>query len=239
MPELIVSVNHVASLRRRHNDHQPDPAAAAVLAELAGAGGIAVRFTADRRFVNDRDVRVLREIVQGRFVLGMPPSSEMMGMALDVKPDEVVLIPDRPDEATPDGGLDLVLDHADIRDTIATLRDSGIPVFLLTDPDPEHIKLAHRLKVDEVEIHTAAYAGHALPATRERLKDRLLDAAKIAAKLKLRIAAGAGLGYATARAIGRMREVETCIIGHSIMARALLVGMETAVREMIILLEGT
>ena len=203
MPELVVSVNHVAALRRQPNDPHPDPAAVAVLAELAGAAGIAVRFTADRRFVNDRDVRVLREIVQGRFVLGMPPSSEMMGMALDVKPDEVVLIPDRPDEATPDGGLDLVLDHADIRDTIATLRDSGIPVFLLTDPDPEHIKLAHRLDVDGVQIHTAAYAGHA-----------------------------------TARAVGQMPEVEACIVGHSIMARALLVGIDTAVREMIILLEG-
>jgi pyridoxine 5-phosphate synthase len=238
MPELVVSVNHVVSLRRRSNDHHPDPAAVAVLAELAGAAGIAVRFTADRRFVNDRDVRVLREIVQGRFVLGMPPSSEMMGMALDVKPDEVVLIPDRPDEATADGGLDLVLDHADVRDTIATLRDSGIPVFLLTDPDPEHIKLAHGLNVDGVQIHTAAYAGHALPATREKLKARLLDAVKIGAKLKLRIAAGGGLGYATARAIGQMPEVETCIIGHSIVARALLVGTETAVREMIILLDG-
>lgn len=238
MPELVVSVNHVAALRRQPNDPHPDPAAVAVLAELAGAAGIAVRFTADRRFVNDRDVRVLREIVQGRFVLGMPPSSEMMGMALDVKPDEVVLIPDRPDEATPDGGLDLVLDHADIRDTIATLRDSGIPVFLLTDPDPEHIKLAHRLDVDGVQIHTAAYAGHALPATRERLKARLVDAVKIGAKLKLRIAGGGGLGYATARAVGQMPEVETCIVGHSIMARALLVGIDTAVREMIILLEG-
>lgn len=238
MPDLVVSVNHVARLRRRHNDNHPDPAAAAVLAELAGAAGIAVRFTEDRRYVNDRDVRVLREIVQGRFVLGIPPSSEMMGMALDVKPDEVVLMPDRPEEASAEGGLDLVLDQADIRDTIATIRDSGIPVFLLTDPDPELIKLAHRLNVDGVQIHTAAYAGQVLPSTRERLRARLVDAAKIAAKLKLRVALGSGLGYDTARPLGRLHEVETCIIGHSIMARALLVGMETAVREMVILLEG-
>ena len=238
MPDLVVSVNHVAALRQGHNDKHPDPAAAAVLAELAGAVGIAVRFTGDRRYVNDRDIRVLREIVKGRFILGMAPTSEMMGMALDVKPDEVILIPEHPEEATPSGGLDLILDRAEINDTIATIRDSGIPVFLLIDPDPDHIKIAQRLNVDGVQIHTAAYAGDALPSTRKRLLARLVDAAKIAVKLKLRVAAGAGLGYTTARAVGQLSEVETCIIGHSIMARALMVGIETAVREMIILLEG-
>ena len=238
MPDLVVNVNRVAAMRQRHNDNHPDPAAAAVLAELAGAVGIAVRFTGDRRYVNYRDIRVLREIVQGRFILGMAPTSEMMGMALDVKPDEVILIPEHPEEATTDGGLDLILDRSEINDTIATIRDSGIPVFLLTDPDPEHIKIAHRLNVDGVQIHTASYAGDALPSTRERLLARLVDATKIAAKLKLRVAAGSGLGYTTARAMGKLSEVETCVIGHSIVARALLVGMETAVREMIILLEG-
>ena len=238
MPDLVVSVNHVAALRQGHNDKHPDPAAAAVLAELAGAVGIAVRFTGDRRYVNDRDIRVLREIVKGRFILGMAPTSEMMGMALDVKPDEVILIPEHPEEATPSGGLDLILDRAEINDTIATIRDSGIPVFLLIDPDPDHIKIAHRLNVDGVQIHTAAYAGDALPSTLKRLLARLVDAAKIAVKLKLRVTAGSGLGYTTARAVGQLSEVETCIIGHSIMARALMVGIETAVREMIILLEG-
>jgi pyridoxine 5-phosphate synthase len=237
MPDLVVSVNHVAALRQGHNDKHPDPAAAAVLAELAGAVGIAVRFTGDRRYVNDRDIRVLREIVKGRFILGMETPSEMMGMALDVKPDEVILIPEHPEEATPSGGLDLILDRAEINDTIATIRDSGIPVFLLIDPDPDHIKIAHRLNVDGVQIDTAAYAGDALPSTRKRLLARLVDAAKIAVKLKLRVAAGSGLGYTTARAVGQLSEVDTCIIGHSIMARALMVGIETAVREMIILLE--
>lgn len=237
MPDLVVNVDPVALLRRRHNARQPDPAAAAVLAELAGAVGIAVRFREDRRTVNDRDVRVLREIVQGRFVLGLAPTPEMMGMALDVKPDEVILMPEHPEDATTEGGLNLILDRSDISDTIATIRDSGIPVFLLTDPDPEHIKIAHRLNVDGVQIHTTSYAGDALPSTRERLLARLVDATKIATKLKLRVAAGSGLDYASARAIGRLGEIETCIIGHSIMARALLVGIETAVREMIILLE--
>jgi len=237
MADLVVNVDHVASLRRHPNDKHPDPAAAAVLAELAGAVGIAVHLTSDRRYTNDRDIRVLREIVTGRLVLGMPPTSEMMGMALDVKPDEVILIPGRPVDATNEGGLDLILDRSEISETIATIRDSGIPVFLLTDPDPEHIKIGHRLNVDGVQINAAAYAGDALPATRERLLARLVDATKIAAKLKLRVAAGAGLDYATARAVGKLSDVETCIIGHSIVARALMVGMESAVREMIILLE--
>jgi pyridoxine 5-phosphate synthase len=239
MADLVVNVDHVAALRRHPNDKHPDPAAAAVLAELAGAVGIAVHLTNDRRHTNDRDIRVLREIVKGRFVLGMAPTSEMMGMALDVKPDDVVLIPGRPVDATSEGGLDLILDRSEISETIATIRDSGIPVFLLTDPDPEHIKIGHRLNVDGVQINTAAYAGDALPATRERLLARLVDAVKIAAKLKLRVAAGTGLDYATARAVGRLDEVETCIIGHSVVSRALMVGMESAVREMIILLEGS
>ncbi|MDJ0809596.1 MAG: pyridoxine 5'-phosphate synthase [Desulfobacterales bacterium] len=237
MPDLIVNVDHTAAFRNLTPGRQPDPVGVAVMAEVAGAVGVSARFTEDRRQISDRDIRVLRETVQGRFSLGVAPTPEMMGLVLDVKPDEVVLIPDRPEEASAEGGLDLILDRTEITDTITTIRDSGIPVFLFVDPDPEHVKSAHRLNADGVQINTGIYAGHASPDTRERMLARIVDTVKVAARLKLRIWAGHGLDYQTCRPLGEMTEVEACVIGHSLMARALLTGIETAVREMIIALE--
>ncbi len=237
MPDLIVNVDRAAAFRNLTPGRQPDPVSVAVLAELAGAVGISARFTEDRRHISDRDIRVLRETVQGRFSLGVAPTPEMMGLVLDVKPDEVVLIPDRPEEASAEGGLDLILDRSEITDTIATIRESGIPVFLFVDPEPEHVKAAHRLNADGVQLNTGIYAGHASPVTRERLLARIVDVAKVAARLKLRVLAGHGLDYQTCRPLGTLEEIEACIIGHSLMARALMTGIETAVREMVIALE--
>ena len=237
MPDLIVNVDHAAAFRNLTPGRQPDPVSVAVLAEVAGAVGISARFSEDRRQISDRDIRVLRETVQGRFSLGVAPTPEMMGLVLDVKPDEVVLIPDRAEEASTEGGLDLILDRTEITDTITTIRDSGIPVFLFVDPEAEHVKAAHRLNADGVQINTGIYAGHASPATRERLLARIVDTAKVAARLKLRVLAGHGLDYQTCRPIGDLAEIEGCVIGHSLMARALMTGIETAVREMIIALE--
>ena len=166
-----------------------------------------------------------------------PGPGYTMGLALDIKPDLVTLMPEKPEEATSEGGLDLVLDRGEIGDTIATIRDGGIPVYLLVDPEPEQIKRAHRLNADGVQLHTAAYAGRASARTRDRLRDRLEDAAKVAAKLRLQVLAGGRLNYGNASAVGRIREIGACVIGHSIVSRALLTGMETAVRDMLILLE--
>ncbi len=237
MPDLIVNVDFAAAFRNLTPGRQPDPVSVAVLAEVAGAVGISARFTEDRRQIGDRDIRVLRETVQGRFSLGVAPTPEMMGLVLDVKPDEVVLIPDRPEEASSEGGLDLILDRSEITDTITTIRDSGIPVFLFVDPDPEHVKAAHRLNADGVQINAGIYAGHASPATRERLLARIVDAAKVAARLRLRVLAGRRLDYQTCRPLGALEEIEACIVGHSLMARALMTGIETAVREMVIALD--
>ncbi len=237
MPDLIVNVDRAAAFRNLTPGRQPDPVSVAVLAELAGAVGISARFTEDRRQISDRDIRVLRETVQGRFSLGVAPTPEMMGLVLDVKPDEVVLIPDRPEEASAEGGLDLILDRSEITDTITTIRDSGIPVFLFVDPEPEHVKAAHRLNADGVQLNTVIYAGHASPATRERLLARIVDVVKVAARLNLRVLAGRSLDYQTCRPLGALEELEACIIGHSLMARALMTGIETAVREMVIALE--
>jgi pyridoxine 5-phosphate synthase len=237
MPDLIVNVDHAAAFRNQAPGRQPDPVNVAVLAEVAGAVGISARFTEDRRQVSDRDIRVLRETVQGRFSLGVAPTSQMMGLVLDVKPDEVVLIPDRPEEASTEGGLDLVLDRTEIADTITTIRDSGIPVFLFIDPDPELVKAAHRLSADGVQINSEIYARQASPTTRQRMLARIVDTVKVAARLKLRVLSGRGLDYQTSRPLSALEEIEACVIGHSLMARALLTGIESAVREMIIALE--
>lgn len=238
MPDLIVNVDHAAAFRNLAPGRQPDPVNVAVLAEMAGAVGIFTRFTENRRQTSDRDIRVLRETVQGHFSLGVAPTPEMMGLVLDVKPDEVVLMPDRPEEASSEGGLDLILDRTEIADTITTVRDSGIPVFLFIDPNPEHVKVAHRLSANGVHINTDIYAGQASPSTRRRMLARIVDTVKVAARLKLRVLTGRGLDYQTSRPLGLLEEIEACVIGHSLMARALLTGIESAVREMIIAPEG-
>jgi len=237
MPELIVDIEPLAVLRRTRDSREPDPARAAMLAELAGAAGIAVGGTAAPLERNDRDIRVLREIVQGRLLLGMAPTTAMMGLALDIKPDEVVLLPAHPEEATSEGGLDLILERSEIHDTIATIRESGIPVLVRIDPDPVQVKLAHRLNADGVQISTAGYTGPVAAATRQRLLARIVDTAKVAAKLKLRVLAGSGLNYQNAGPLGQVSEIEACIVGHHLMARSLLTGIGNAVREMRRILE--
>jgi pyridoxine 5-phosphate synthase len=238
MPDLIVNVDHAAVFRNLAPGRQPDPVSVAVLAEMAGAVGIFARITANRRPISDRDIRVLRETVQGHFSLGVAPTAEMMGLVLDVKPDAVVLMPERPEEASAEGGLDLILDRRAIADTITSLRDSNMPAFLFIDPDPENVKVAHRLNAGGVQINTHTYAKQASTSTRRRMLARIVDSVKMAARLKLRVLTGRGLDYQASRPLGRLKEIEACVIGHRLMARALLTGMESAVREMIMALKG-
>jgi pyridoxine 5-phosphate synthase len=238
MPDLIVNVDYAAAFRSLVPGRQPDPVSVAVLAEMAGAVGIFTRFTTNRQPVSNRDIRVLRETVHGDFCLGVAPTPEMVGLVLDVKPDTVVLMPERPEEASTEGGLDLILDRNAIAETITSLRDSHIPTFLFIDPDPEHVKVAHRLNVGGVQINTHTYAGQASTSARQRILARIVDAVKMAARLKLRVLAGGGLDSRTSRPLGRLKEIEACVIGHRLMARALLTGMESAGREMIMALNG-
>ena len=238
MPDLIVNVDDAAVLRQLARGRQPDPASVAVLAEMAGAVGIFAHLTTNRRPISERDIRVLREIVKGRFSLGVAPTTEMAGLVLDVKPDTVVFMPERPREASAEGGLDLILDRSTIVNTITTLRGSNIATFLSIDPDPEHVKVAHRLNADGVRINTHTYAGQASPSTRRRMLARIVDTVKMAARLKLRVLVGGNLDYRTSRPLGLLKEIEACVIGHSLMARALLTGMESAVREMVMALKG-
>ena len=180
MSGLAVKIDHVAVLREVGKSLFPDPVAAAVLAELAGADGIVVHLREDRRDISDRDVRILRQTIQSKLILEMASTNEMVGMALDIKPDHVTLVPEKREEFSTGGGLDLVVHKDEIREIVATLQNSGIPVGILIDPEPEQIKQAHRTNARIVEIHTGAYCEAKTSKTRHQAFLKIVDAVKLA-----------------------------------------------------------
>ena len=238
MAGLAVKIDQVAALREVRASQSPDPVTAATMAELAGADGIIVHLRLDRKYIKDRDVRILRSVVQSKLILEMAPTSEMVGVALDIKPDMVTLVPEKRDEFTANGGLDLIVHRTDISDTVATLQNSGIPVGLLVDPDPEHIKLAHKIGASLVEIHTATYCEAKTAQKRHQAFLNIVDAVKLAYKLKFSVKAGRGLCYKTVKAFKNIDEIDEFSIGHSIVARAVLTGMRAAVEDMRRLIEA-
>lgn len=238
MAGLAVNVNHVATLREARRVIYPDPVAAAVLAEVAGADGIVVHLRMDRRHIQDRDIRILRKIVQTRLILKMAPTSEMLGFALDIKPDLVTLVPEKREEITTEGGIDLVVHKTTVAETISTLQNSGIPVSVFIDPDLEQLKLAHQCNADLVEIYTGHFCEATTAAKREQTFAKIVDAVKLAYKLKLAVNAGHGLGYSNIKTFKGLTEINEFSMGHSIIARAVLVGMEKAVKEMLALINA-
>ena len=232
MAGLAVNVDHVATLREARKVSYPEPVAAAVLAELAGADGIVVHLRKDRRHIQDRDVRILRKVVQTKLILEMASTSEMVGIALDIKPDLVTLVPEKKEELTTEGGLDLFVHKNSVAETVGMLQDNGIPVSIFIDPEPEQIKLAHKINASTVEIHTGTFCDATTPQKRDQAFDKIVDAVKLAHKLKLKINAGHGICYNTIKAFNGLHEIDEFSIGHSIVSRAVLVGMERAVKEM-------
>ncbi len=232
MAGLAVNVDHIATIREARKAEYPDPVAAAVLAELAGADGIVVHLREDRRHIQDRDVRIIRNIVQTKLILEMASTAEMVGIALDIMPDIVTLVPEKREEVTTEGGLDLIVHQSTVAETVDTLQNSGIPVSIFIDPDPEQIKLAHKIDATMVEIHTGTFCDAGTPAKREQAFSKIVDAVKFARKLKLGIHAGHGLCYNTIKRFKGLDEIDEFSIGHSIVARAAMVGMDKAVREM-------
>ena len=233
MAGLAVNVDHVATLREARKIHYPEPVAAAVLAELAGADGIVVHLREDRRHIQDRDVRILRKIVQTKLILEMASTSEMVGIALDIEPDIVTLVPEKREELTTEGGLDLIVHKNSIAEAVGSLQNSGIPVSIFIDPDPEQIKLAHQIDAAMVEIHTGTFCDATTFIKREKAFSIIVDAVKLAHKLKLKVNAGHGICYKTIKAFKDLKEIDEFSIGHSIVSRAVLVGMERAVKEML------
>ncbi|MBU4388975.1 MAG: pyridoxine 5'-phosphate synthase [Proteobacteria bacterium] len=232
MAGLAVNVDHIATLREARKVSYPDPVAAAVLAELAGADGIVVHLRQDRRHIQDQDVRILRKVVQTKLILEMASTSEMLAIALDIKPDLVTLVPEKKEELTTEGGLDLFVQKNSVAEIVGTLQDNGIPVSIFIDPAPEQIKLAHKINASTVEIHTGTFCDATTPKKKKQAFSKIVDAVKIAHKLKLKINAGHGLCYKTIKAFKGMHEIDEFSIGHSIVSRAALVGMERAVKEM-------
>jgi pyridoxine 5-phosphate synthase len=238
MAGLAVNVDHVATLREARKINYPEPAAAAVLAELAGAEGIVVHLREDRRHIRDRDVRILRKIVQTKLILEMAATNEMVGIALDIQPDIVTLVPEKREELTTEGGLDLFVHKDAIAETVGTLQNGGITVSIFIDPNPEQIKLAHQVNTDMVEIHTGIFCEAKTDNKRRQAFANIVDAVKLAHEMRLGINAGHGLCYNTIKAFKGLNEIDEFSIGHSIVSRAVLVGMERAVREMLDLVKA-
>ncbi len=232
MAELAVNVDHIATLRQARKINYPDPVAAAVIAELAGADGIVVHLREDRRHIQDRDVRLLREVVQTRLILEMASTPEMLAFALEVKPDVVTLVPEKREELTTEGGLDLLVHKDSIGETVASLKNGGIPVCIFIDPDMEQIEMAHKIDADMIEIHTGEFCDAPTPEKREAAFTRIVNGAKLGAKLKLGVNAGHGICYNSIKAFKGLTEIGEFSIGHSIVSRATLVGMKKAVKEM-------
>jgi len=238
VPRLSVNIDHIATIRQARRGSEPDPVAAAVLAELAGAEGIIAHLREDRRHVQDRDLRLLRETVQTKLNLEMAATEEMQRIALEVKPEITTLVPEKREELTTEGGLEVALRTDFMKSYIGRLQQGGIVVSLFIDPDDNQIAAARKSGADWVEIHTGAYANAKTEKDRGREFEKIIEAAKLAKSLGLRVGAGHGLNYVNVRKIARIPGVEELNIGHSIISRAALVGMERAVREMKALIEN-
>src|ERR1700674_5085946 len=229
---LGVNIDHVATLRQARKGRAPDPVVAAALAELGGAEQTTLHVREDRRHVNDRDLALLRQTVNGTLNLEMAALQPMLELALSQRPDTATLVPERREELTTEGGLDVGAHRDDVKRVTRALRDGGIDVSLFVDPDLEQIRASHRADAQAVELHTGRYCDARDPAARARELGRLVEAARIAVKLGLRVAAGRGLDYWYVVAVSRIEEVTELNIGYAIVCRAVLTGMERAVRDM-------
>ncbi|MBN2031898.1 MAG: pyridoxine 5'-phosphate synthase [Deltaproteobacteria bacterium] len=236
MARLAVNVDHVATLRQARGIREPDPVIAAGIAELAGAEGIICHLREDRRHIHDRDLRLLRETVKTKLNLEMAAVPEMVRIAKATKPDLVTLVPEKREELTTEGGLDVKSKHEHYRKVVRQLKEKGIHVSLFIDPDPKQIEIAHRIGADVVEIHTGHYAEASTEAEILKQFDRIAKASDKAHELELGLSVGHGLNYVNIHRFKGLTKIEEYSIGHSIVCRAVYVGLEQAVREMITLL---
>jgi pyridoxine 5-phosphate synthase len=230
MIRLGVNIDHVATVRQARRATEPDPVAAAVFALLGGADGITIHLREDRRHIQERDVRLLRQVVTHRLNLELAAVDEVVEIACDVRPDEATLVPERREELTTEGGLNVLDNYAAVSSVVERLKAAGIEVSLFIDPDVRQVEAAKRLGAVAVELQTARYSEARAPAERELAA--LRDAAALARQQGLHVHAGHGLNYVNVQAVARIPGMEELNIGHSIVSRAMLVGMERAVREM-------
>lgn len=233
MAKLGINVDHVATVRQARGTSEPDPVTAAALAELAGADGITVHLREDRRHIQDRDVEILRQTVQTRLNLEMAASDEMVAIALRVRPDCVTLVPEKRQELTTEGGLDVLGQMEHLRPRILALQAVGIVVSLFVDPERRQIEAASQVGADYIEIHTGAYCDAENASLRTAELTKIAEAIMVGKECGLGVNAGHGLNYRNIAPIVALGGIEEYNIGHSIVARAVLVGMERAVSEMV------
>ncbi len=237
MPQLGVNIDHVATLRQARRADEPDPVWAAVEAELAGCDSIVCHLREDRRHLQDRDLVALRRLVTTRLNLEMAMAREIVAIAARVRPDQATLVPERRQEVTTEGGLDVITHRRGLAPMIRRLQDRGIVVSLFVDPDRRQLEAAREVGVTMIELHTGRYANARGPRRRAALA-QLTAATRLARGLGLTVNAGHGLTYTNVTPIAAIPAMQELNIGHSIMARAMFVGLRQAVREMAALVQG-
>lgn len=235
--QLAVNVDHIATIREARKARDPDPVAAAILAELAGAQGITVHLRTDRRHIKERDVEMLRKVVRTKLNVELAATPEMIGAILPFQPDQVTLVPERLQEVTTEGGLDVVGHVGPVAEAVRRLRDAHIKVSLFVDPDLEQVKRSKDVGADAIEINTGPYTD-ATTDQRPAYLGLVALASQAAAAAGLEVLAGHGLNYVNVQPIAAISLITELNIGHSIVARASLVGMERAVADMVALLQG-
>jgi pyridoxine 5-phosphate synthase len=233
---LAVNIDHIATLREARKSHEPEPLAAAVVAEMAGAQGITVHLRSDRRHIKERDLALLRQAVSTRLNVEMAVTADMARVALEIRPFQVTLVPERPQELTTEGGLDVAAQVSAVKEFTTKMHDAGIRVSVFLDPNGEQVRAAKAAGAEAVEINTGRYAEATAQAQAELA--RIAEAAALATRQDLEVLAGHGLNYTNVQAITTIRDIVELNIGHSIVARAAIVGMDRAVRDMVALLEG-
>jgi len=236
MKRLMVNIDHVATLREARGIYYPDPVYAAGIAEMAGASGIIIHLREDRRHIKDRDVKILREVVKTKLNLEMAATDEMIGIAREIKPDMITLVPEKREELTTEGGLDVAGLSGKIKKAVEKVREKGIKVSLFIDPEEEQIIASHKINADMIEIHTGAFSDAKNGMIRDKELKKVINAAKRGKELGLGVNAGHGLHYHNLSEIVAIPEIDELSIGHSIIARAIFTGLDRAVREMLSLM---
>lgn len=236
MAKLGLNVDHIATVRQARGGSEPDPVTAAAIGELAGAEGITIHLREDRRHIQDRDLEILRKTVQTKLNLEMAATDEMVGIACRIRPEQCTLVPEKRQELTTEGGLDVLGNLAGITKATTNLHESGIIVSLFVDPNPEQIKASKTAGADAIELHTGSYAEARDESARHRELAAIRNAVALGNELGLTVHAGHGLNYVNILPLTKLTGIEEFNIGHSIISRATLVGLDRAVREMVTLI---
>lgn len=234
---LTLNVDHIATLRNARGEEQPDPVTAALIAEQAGVDGIVVHLREDRRHISERDVRLLRELITTKLDLEMAATEEIIKIACDVSPELATIVPEKRQELTTEGGINVIDNVSLLKDTIKELHNSNIEVSLFIEPDLNHIDVAAEIETDLIEIHTGIFANALSEEEQFDELERIRIASKHAKKLGLGVNAGHGLNYQNIKIFRELTDIDEVSIGHSIIARAVVVGIKEATQEMIRLLK--